>query len=31
VSFGFLPAGLFRQVRDGIVSAAIGRPVDRND
>lgn len=31
VSFGFLPAGLFRQVRDALVAAAIGRPVDRDD
>jgi hypothetical protein len=31
VSFGFLPARLFRQVRDAIVAAAIGRPVDRDD
>ncbi len=30
VSFGFLPAGLFRQVRDSLVAAAIGRPVDRD-
>ncbi|MFE0757394.1 hypothetical protein ACFW16_25775 [Inquilinus sp. NPDC058860] len=30
-SFGFLPAGLFRQVRDALVAAAIGRPVDRDD
>jgi hypothetical protein len=31
VSFGFLPSGLFRQVRDGLAEAAIGRPVNRND
>jgi hypothetical protein len=31
VSFGFLPSGLFRQVRDGLVEAAVGRPVDRNN
>lgn len=29
VSFGFLPSGLFRQVRDAIVAGAIGRPIHR--
>lgn len=29
VSYGFIPAGLFRQVRDAMLAAAIGRPVDR--
>ena len=31
ISYGFLPAGFFRQVRDALVSAAIGRPVSRDD
>jgi hypothetical protein len=30
VSFGFLPSGLFRQVRDAIVAGAIGRPIARD-
>ncbi|MDF0490395.1 hypothetical protein PX554_19895 [Sphingomonas sp. H39-1-10] len=30
VSYGFLPAGLFRRIRDAIVAGAIGRPIDRN-
>jgi hypothetical protein len=30
-SYGFLPSGLFRQLRDALVAAAIGRPVDRDD
>jgi len=31
VSYGFIPSGLFRQIRDAIVAAAIGRPVSRDD
>lgn len=31
ISYGFLPAGFFRQVRDALVAAAIGRPVSRDD
>ena len=31
VSYGFIPSGLFRQVRDALVAAAIGRPVSRDD
>ncbi len=31
VSYGFIPSGLFRQVRDTMLAAAIGRPVDRDD
>jgi len=31
VSYGFIPSGLFRQVRDALVTAAIGRPVSRDD
>lgn len=31
VSFGFLPSGLFRQVRDALVEEAIGRPISRDD
>lgn len=31
VSYGFIPAGLFRQIRDAIVAGALGRPVDRDD
>lgn len=30
-SFGFLPSGLFRQLRDRIVAAAIARPIDRDE
>lgn len=30
VSFGFLPSGLFRRVRDGLIAAAVGRPVVRD-
>jgi len=30
IRFGFLPSGLFRQVRDAIVAGAIGRPVSRD-
>ena len=30
ISYGFLPAGLFRQVRDAIVAGAIGRPISRD-
>jgi hypothetical protein len=30
-SYGFIPSGLFRQVRDALVAAAIGRPVSRDD
>lgn len=30
VSYGYLPSGLFRQIRDGIVRAALGHPVDRD-
>lgn len=30
-SYGFLPAGLFRRVRDAMVAVGIGRPVDRDD
>lgn len=31
ISYGFIPSGLFRQVRDALVAAAIGRPVSRDD
>jgi hypothetical protein len=31
VSYGYLPASFFRKVRDAIVAAGIGRPVDRDD
>ena len=31
VSYGFIPSGLFRQVRDALVAAAIGRPVSRDN
>lgn len=31
ISYGFLPAGLFRRIRDAAFAAAIGRPVDRDD
>jgi len=31
VSYGYLPASFFRRVRDAIVAAGIGRPVDRDD
>jgi hypothetical protein len=31
ISFGFLPASLFRRVRDAIVAVGIGRPVSRDD
>ncbi|WP_158637956.1 hypothetical protein [Sphingomonas ginsenosidivorax] len=30
VSYGYLPASFFRRVRDAIVAAGIGRPVDRD-
>lgn len=30
ISFGFLPAGLFRQIRDAIVAGATGRPISRD-
>jgi hypothetical protein len=30
ISHGFLPSGLFRQIRDALIAAAIGRPVDRD-
>lgn len=30
VSYGYLPSGLFRQIRDAIVKAALRRPVDRD-
>jgi hypothetical protein len=31
ISFGFLPARLFRQVRDAIVAGATGRPISRDN
>ncbi|AHE54422.1 hypothetical protein NX02_13645 [Sphingomonas sanxanigenens DSM 19645 = NX02] len=31
VSYGFIPAGLFRQIRDAMLATAIGRPADRDD
>ena len=31
VSYGFISSGLFRQVRDALVAAAIGRPVSRDN
>jgi hypothetical protein len=30
VSYGFLPSGLFRKIRDAIVAGAIGRPIARD-
>lgn len=30
ISFGFLPSGLFRRVRDAIVAIGIGRPINRD-
>ncbi len=31
ISYGFLPSGLFRQVRDAILAGATGRPISRDD
>jgi hypothetical protein len=31
VSYGYLPASFFRRIRDAIVTAGIGRPIDRDD
>lgn len=31
VSYGFILSGLFRQARDALAAAAIGRPVSRDD
>ncbi|WP_375428860.1 hypothetical protein [uncultured Sphingomonas sp.] len=30
-SYGFIPSGLYRRVRDAVFAGAIGRPVDRDD
>ncbi|WP_328805335.1 hypothetical protein [Rhizorhabdus histidinilytica] len=30
ISYGALPAGLFRRIRDAIVAGAAGRPIDRD-